>query len=254
MVALGIQNDALPVADTLATGAAIHVQWLRIISVPGQPGIADKIRAAHDAGVKVILTVGGNGTSVRHPTVRATLRWIHKLPRADKYTWTNEPDLVGPAPCKYRRGWMRLRRVLGRALLWGDFSPHHPDEFTQRARACGPLVDPLPIAGHPYCLTDPLAACWLEGGIGNLGRSNRWLTRAIGVKVERWLTEFGYRHDGTNPISPEFEAWAWPRAVKRAEQVGAKVLVAYTAQGPSWDTSLGAGAIRALADRQPEGR
>jgi hypothetical protein len=238
MIPLGIQDDGIAPAEVISAGASLRAQWVRIITVPGdhtQP-IADRIRDAHDAGLKVILTVGGNGTSAKHVGVRAALRWIDRLPRTERVTVWNEADLSGPTPCVYRRGWMRMRRTLGRRLLWGDFSSYNPLSFTQRARACGRLPRALDFALHPYCSDDPLSAPhagsdW-EGCMNQLVPARRWLRRNAGVSVRWWLTEFGYDHD----VSDARQAWLWPRAIAQANRVQARALVIYTAQGPTWDT------------------
>jgi hypothetical protein len=251
---LGVQDAKASPEQLNAWGADIGARWQRIITTAGDPTTAQQIRDAHAAGRNVILTVGGTGTTDLHPGVRPTLRWISQLPRAERYTWTNEPDLVGPNPCVYRRRWMQLRRVLGRSLLWGDLSPRSTLSFTQRARSCGGLIDPLPVAVHPYQTTDPLALptdpVWGEGGIGGLGKGARWLKQNAGVRVQWWLTEFGYGKNNGRQVSDEQAAWLWPRAIRQAQHVGAKVLIVYTAQGPTWDTRPGElawAAIRASA-------
>lgn len=232
-------------------GHRIHAQWVRIVTGLGEPWTAQKIRDAHTAGFKVILTIGGNGTPTPHPSAAATLRWINQLPAADRYTWTNEADWVGPTPCLYRRGWMRLRRQLGHRLLWGDFSPIAPVRFTAAARACGPLPYHLDVAVHPYQPDDPLAptsfSMWAEGAMGNLGHARRAL-QGMGIRVTWWLTEFGYgqKLGRAGDITDARAAWLWPRAIKRAEQLHAKVLVVYTAQGANWDTRPGEQAWTAL--------
>jgi hypothetical protein len=232
---LGIQDDGRLRSHNQAAlfndGHQMGAQWLRIVTSIDEPWTAQKIRDAHASGYKVILTVGGNGTRSRKPSFRLALRYIQGLPRAERYTIDNEPDMDGIKPCTYRRGWMQARKVLGQSLLWGDLSPHRPARFTQAARACGPLPAHLNLAVHPYQWNDPLGlpdyAPWAEGGIGNL----RNLKRATGAAT-LWLTEFAY----TANLSDERAAWLWPRALQRARNVDAKVLVVYTAQGPSWDT------------------
>lgn len=248
---LGIQDDGRTTAVIAQDASEINGRWTRTIAYIGQSDMAQRIRDAHDAGLKIILTVGGNGTRSRRPSFTRALRYIDTLPAADAYTIDNEPDLDGTKACTYRRGWMKARRHLGRKLLFGDFSPHQPLQFTARVRRCGPLPTHLDFAVHPYCSTDPLAPCDIEGGIGNLGHMQRAL-KGMGITVSWWLDEFGYVQ---NPavdltLADEWTARMWRRAITQAERHYAKVLVAYTAQGPSWDTrprSLTWAAIRTHA-------
>ena len=175
------------------------------------------------------------------PTSASQLRhYIRSLPKADKYTVINEPDLSGMKPCVYYKRWMASRRYLGTKLLWGDFSSHAPLTYTQRAAQCGRLPKSVGFALHPYCTRDPLGYSKpggdLEGCIDQLGFMKRWLKRNVGLRVQWWLTEFGYRNDDV----PDSEAaWLWPRAERQAEKHGAVVLIAYTSQGSTWDTRPG---------------
>lgn len=248
---LGIQDAGASQEQMNAWGAEIGARWERIITTPGDPTTAQQIRDAHVAGRNVILTIGGNTTRTPHPSVAGTLRWIDQLPQVERYIWTNEADYVGPTPCVYRRRWMQLRRRLGTRLLWGDFSPLSPVTFTVAASKCGWLPSGLDLALHPYQPDDPLAptafAAWAEGALGNLGRARRILEHA-GISVNWWLTEFGYgsRLGRAGEITDERAAWLWPRAIQRAKQVDAKVLVLYTAQGATWDTRPGEQAWAAI--------
>lgn len=221
MIPLGIQNDSLNSASLIAEGQALRASWIRIITTTTQDSapIAERIRLAHGAGLKVILTVGGIGTSEPKPNVPATLRWINSLPRAEKYTWRNEPDLMGTNPCIHRRGWMRLRRVLGRLLLWGDFSPYYPLTFTHAARRCGHLPEPLDIAVHPYRVD----------GEGSMGRLHPM------KNVKWWGTEYGQYHSASDEVS----AVQWNRDLTTATRIGMKCLVIYDVAGPTWDTKVG---------------
>jgi hypothetical protein len=248
---LGVQDAKASPEQLNGWGADVGARWQRVITTAGDPDTAQQIRDIHAAGRKVILTVGGNGTSDLHPTIKGTLRWIAQLPRADRYTWTNEPDMVGPAPCVYHRRWMQLRRVLGRALLWGDVSPITGRIFTLRAAACGRLPQPLPIAAHPYQATDPLAVGHWSFGLGSLPHAGRVLSKA-GIRPQWWITEFGYGPgwQRRERIDDQRAAWLWPRALTMARRIDARVLVIYTAQGPTWDTRPGEqawAAIRASA-------
>jgi len=239
---LGVQDAAAPLEQRNQWAADIGATWERIITNTGNPSTAEKIRESHAAGRKVILTIGGNGTRTRKPSFTLALRYIATLPRAEKYTIGNEPDLDGAKPCTYRKGWMQARRILGSRLLWGDFSPHAPVTYTNRAADCGPLSTNLDVAVHPYQPDDPLARPLLspqqEGALGNLGVARQAIERHAHVKVTWWLDEFGYGPNlgGWREMTDERVAWMWPRAIKRAAQVDAQVLVIYTAQGPSWDT------------------
>jgi hypothetical protein len=233
-VPLGVQDDG---ARALA-GEGPARAWTRTIAYIGQPGVAERIRAAHERGTRIILTVGGTGTLSRRPSFRAALAYIRSLPRADRYTIANEPNEDRVAPCAYRRQWMAARRVLGSRLLLGDLSPWDPLNYMAAVRRCGRLPRHVGFALHPYCWSDPLAPCFYQGGIGNLGHVRRVL-RGMGVSVDFWLDEFGYRHDARVSISDAVAAWLWPRAIRQAQRFHAKVLIAYTAQGKVWDTRPG---------------
>src|SRR6185436_18950993 len=187
MIALGLTDYNVAPDQLVARG----MTWTRIITTsqadPQQ--LAQRIRDAKNAGLKVVLTVGGIGTEDRKPSFKLALALIQRLPQADGYTIDNEPDLDGTKPCAYRKGWMAVRRVLGRKLYWGDFSPHRPLTFTQAAAQCGSLPKQLTFAIHPYQLTDPLAppvddSKWAEGGIGHLRFAKRWLKRNVGIDVQ----------------------------------------------------------------------
>lgn len=241
MIALGVTDITMPVSELAARGAS----WTRIIttSQADVDSIAQRIREAHAAGLRVVLTVGGLGTEDRRPSFARALAFVERLPRTEHVTIDNEPDLDGVKPCIYRRGWMRARRVLGRRLLWGDLSPHAPQTFTQAARACGTLPKVLHIAIHPYQLTDPLAPptdpAWAEGGLGALKKAAIWIHAATGSRVRWAITEIGlptYLGDGPTGVTPEYSAWWWPRARKRAGDVGAEFLIAYVAHGATWRT------------------
>ncbi|MEA2255862.1 MAG: hypothetical protein QOG35_1907 [Solirubrobacteraceae bacterium] len=242
---LGVQDDRTLGQDPAALFAAGHdvgARWVRIIIVPGDPSAASKIRAAHAAGFAVILTIGGTGTTVRQPSARALLATIRHLPNVERYTVINEPDLAGISACRYRAVWMRVRRVLGRRLLFGDYSPHAPLSFTQHVRDCGRIPTRLDFALHPYQQTDPLApppgGPWSEGGIGALAYAKRWLRTNVGVRVTFWLDEFAYVLDAwhVQGVTDEQAAAMWPGAILAARRAGAAMLGLYMAEGPNWDS------------------
>jgi hypothetical protein len=232
---LGVQDDGRPSSQVLQDVSDLSGGWTRTVAYVGQPGVAQRIRDAHQAGQKIILTVGGTGTLTRKPTAQQVLAYIRSLPQADRYTAWNEPDLSGIKPCTYMRRWKTVRRSLGTRLLFGDFSPHAPLTYTAAARKCGKLPAKLGVALHPYYPTDPLAArCDWQGGICNLGRIQRAM-RGMGVRAELWLDEFGYMA----AIGDQRIAWLWPRAIRQATRHHAKVLIAYTAKGRTWNTRPG---------------
>lgn len=255
---LGISDGAAAIEQRDDWSAQIHATWERYIVSVGQPGVAARIRASHAAGRKVILTVGGNGTRSRRPSFTRALRYIATLPRADRYTIDNEPDLDGTRPCTYRNGWMKARRVLGRRLLWGD-TVSMSVTFTLAAAKCGRIPKRLAFAVHPYqWVGNPLYPTHAakvdtnEAALGNLPHARRTLA-AHGIRVDWWLTEFGYasarsdeiglRMDG---LTDEKAAWMWPRALMQARRVQARALVIYMAQGPTWDTRPGEQAWAAI--------
>jgi matrixin len=247
---LGIQDHNAPLAQMNDWASQTGATWERIVVDLGDDTVPDKIRASHAAGRKVILTVGGNGTGSRRPSFTAALDYIATLPQADRYTIGNEPDMDGVKPCSYQRGWIKARRTLGHRLLFGDFSPHRPLSYTAAVLRCGHLPKHLDFAVHPYQPDDPLThttvTSWSQGALGNL-RASRTSLRNLGIRVDWWLTEFGY---GINfagmTISDERAGWLWPRAIRQARRVDAKVLMIYTGQGSTWDTRPGDQAWRAL--------
>jgi hypothetical protein len=212
-------------------GHEVGARWLRIIIVPSDPRAASKIRAAHAAGFSIVLTIGGTGTTTPRPSALTLLRTIRRLPRVERYTVINEPDLLNLTACEYRKRWSAVRRVVGRRLLWGDFSPYHPVAMTLRARRCGVLPAKLDVAIHPYQSSDPLARGADEGGIGNLSRS----ARLMGGKVTWWLDEFAYEYERFK-VTDEQAASMWPRAILVAQRLHARMLSIYMAQGPTWDS------------------
>ena len=109
MIALGMTDISIPASELVARGAS----WTRIITTSHADveDVAQRIRDAHQAGLRVVLTVGGLGTEDRRPSFRAALRFVERLPRTERVTIDNEPDLDGTNPCTYRRGWMRARRT-----------------------------------------------------------------------------------------------------------------------------------------------
>jgi hypothetical protein len=239
---LGVQDDGRSSTEVLADVDALGGGWTRTIAYVGQAGVADRIRSAHAAGKRIILTVGGTGTRTRKPTIRAALAYISSLPAADRYTVVNEPDLSGMRPCTYLRRWKAIRRVLGARLLYGDLSPHAPLTYTARARRCGRLPAYVGMALHPYQWTDPLAHGPDEGGIGNLAHIRR-VMRGLGTRVTFWLTEFGYLQDiavgRARIVTDGHAARMWPRAIRQAQRNHAVVLIAFTSHGASWDSRLG---------------
>jgi len=255
---LGVQDDwamSNHPATILNAGHQLNAEWVRMIFRVGDPIAADRIRTAHAQGFKVLVTLGGIGTITRHPSARQLLAYLRTLPKAERYTVINEPDLANlKRACTYRKTWMAVRRVIGRRLLFGDFSPHAPLTFTTAVRMCGPLPKHLGFALHPYQWTDPLAPGPDEGGIGNLGKLRRGLHR-LGLTVDYWLDEFGYIADvpvGRARIVPDEQAAAmWPRAILQANRHHARILGIYMAEGPSWDSRPREGAWASLTGHAP---
>jgi hypothetical protein len=236
--ALGVQDDGQSSQAVSDATNAINGTWTRTIAHIGQPGIADRIRDVHSHGQKIILTVGGTGTTSRRPNFKKALVYIATLPRADRYTIGNEPNEDRIRPCSYRRQWMDARTHLGSKLLLGDLSPWDPLDYMAAVRKCGRLPKHVGFALHPYCWSDPLAPCFYQGGIGNLGHVRR-VMRAMGITVDLWLDEFGYRDDDRVGIPDAVAAWMWPRAIRQAVRNRAKVLIAFTSHGKVWNTRPG---------------
>jgi hypothetical protein len=233
---LGVQDDwtlRTAPADLFQAGHEAKAEWIRIIVPVGDPTAQHRIRTAHNAGFKVLLTVGGIGTRTRKPTARALIHYIRSLPRVERYTVINEPDINGITAKAYLSRWRAVRRPLGRRLLFGDFSPCKPLTFMAAIRKAGRLPKRLDVAMHPYQPNDPLAPSsmsrWAEGGIGNLSHAKR-VFRAMGVKrVTWWLDEFGY-------FPAHYQPGFWQRAIRQAKRHRAVMLGVYMSQGPSWDT------------------
>jgi len=240
---LGIQDDGQlrqNPAAVLDAGHDLNAHWVRMIFRVGDPTAQARIRQAHSQGFKVLVTVGGTGTTTRNPSARQLLAYLRTLPQAERYTVINEPDLMSlKRACTYRKTWLAVRRVLGRRLLFGDFSPHAPLTFTTAVLMCGPLPRHLEFALHPYQWTDPLAGGPDEGGIGNLRKLRRSLHH-LGLLVDYWLDEFGYISDiptgRARIVTDEQAAAMWPRAITQAKRHHARMLNVYVAQGASWDS------------------
>lgn len=235
---LGVQDDGRP-AGALTDGQEFGATWVRIITIPGDPSGAERIRAAHAAGFQVVLTVGGIGTRAPILSAAALLSTIRRLPRAERYTVLNEVDLLNLPVCRYRAIWMRLRRSLGRRLLWGDYSPFSVQRYLLAARVCGKLPQPLDVAVHPYQRGDPLQAGPSDGSLGSLQGTARQL-RAYGMRVRWVVDEFAYLYhtmDGNEfSVTDEQAAYMWPRALLAAERAGSPFLIVYMASGATWDS------------------
>lgn len=252
---LGVQDDGQlhtnPAALTTAADD-LGATWIRMIFRVGDPAGPSRIRDAHAHGFKVLVTIGGTGTPTPKPTARALLRYLRTLPQADRYTVINEPDLTGIKACTYRRTWMAVRRILGRKLLFGDFSPYAPVTMTAAIRKCGSIPKHLAFALHPYQRNDPLTRGADEGSLGNL-RTMRRNLRRMGLTVDLWLDEFGYLYDGPQSflVTDQQAAAMWPRAKTAAIRAHAKMLSVYMAQGPTWDSRPRELAWATLTGRMP---
>lgn len=226
-VPLGLQPGK---GDACEPAATLGAHWTRIVADPSDATIAPRIRAAHACGLHVILTLGGIGTDAKLPSLASLRAAVSSLPRAERYTVVNEPDLTGINVCTYTRLWKAMRRVLGSRLLWGDFSPYFGLSFTLAAlEHCGALRRQMhEVAAHPY---DHLPAhTTLKDGqmtLPHLPAAALALRRA-GLRVHWWLTEFGYHPD---------DAWRWPLALRRADALAPAVLMMYAADGPTWRTA-----------------
>jgi hypothetical protein len=240
---------ALGMTDAVATPAQLAdrgITWTRIITSANAqaPDVAQQIRDAHDAGLKVVLTVGGIGTDDRRPNFKRSIRFVQRLPSVAALTIDNEPDLDGVKACTYRRGWMMARRIFGGRLKLGDVSAARGLTFLQHVANCGRLPRSVDVAVHPYCASDPLAPCRdpnAQLGLGDLGYGKRWLKRNAGIDVKAWwATEFGYptiiRGEPTG-MTDARAAWLWPRAVERGENLGLSVLIAYNDHTSTWRTA-----------------
>lgn len=248
---LGVQDDWNPTAAATA-GHDLGATWVRMILTVGDKNGPARIRAAHTAGFQVLVTIGGSGTDTLRPSSRSLLAYLRTLPKTEKYTVINEPDLTGIKPCTYLNTWMAVRRVLGRRLLFGDFSPHRPLSMTAAIRNCERRMPAhLEFALHPYQKTDPLKPGANEGSIGNLAYARRFLRQACGLRVDWWLTEFGYLYDGKYAVTDEQAAAMWPRALAVAEKVQARMLNVYMAEGATWDSRPRQLAWASLTGRVP---
>lgn len=249
-VNLGVQDDGLlnrDPASVYSSGHTLGATYTRMIVNVGDPTVPAKMRAARAEGYKVILTIGGTATGQPHPSARSLLAYIRRLPRAEKYTVINEPDMVHEAPCSYLAKWLKVRHVVGSRLLWGDTSPHGARELLEGASRCKGhrLPRALNVADHPYqWKSDPLgrASASDTGSMGNLPATRRWVRKHLHVKITWWLTEFGYPTTGGAAATPEQNAWLWQRAIAQADRVQAKVLVVYqllpSGVDSHWDTHI----------------
>lgn len=264
----GFQDDGQLRAGNYAPlqqGRAIGGKALRVIIDPGtirKPNGAFDFSAydqivnrARQQGIKPQLVLdnrgGFQGHGMGNPAayeqfVRAA--GTHFRGRVGRYSFVNEPNLKMNAG-KYRQLYVRGQKALGGAdpharVLFGELAPQNAMTYAKHVLAKGGL-HASGFALHPYQTTDPLApGKWrgqrTEGGIGSLGKINKQIA-ALGLKTGlgktpgTYLTEFGY--ETNNPNAAAY----WPRALRKAQNAGARQLIAYSLTGSpetNWDTGL----------------
>jgi hypothetical protein len=268
-ISLGIQDDGQlrnGNMQGLDEGRALHARSLRLV-VP-----ADAVRTSagydfsrYDAIVNAARAKGlapqlvldtdasfGAGGDPRKFAAFAQAAAAHFRGRVGRYSLINEPDLR-MRPAKYRELYVLGRKGVkasdpGAQLLFGEFSNRDPIGYSKKVLARGGL-QAEGFALHPYQFTtDPLAPGEHAGSIGRLGHVEQGLQQLglrtpMGRTPGMFLTEFGYRTRGDASVSQEQAAAWWPRALRKAESVGARQIIAYhmseeTNPNSSWDTSL----------------
>lgn len=215
------------------------------------------ISAALAHGFAVQLVLGGVGDN---PPAWAGGKWRTMNERAfdtfvgqaaQRYAgrvrlWSvlNEADLTGYPPARYAALYSRTRRIIRRAapgsrVLWGEFSPHIPVTYTQRALAGHGRVVADGFAIHPYGHEQAPR----QGGLSRLGQVARAVRKLRRLRTPRggatplYATEFGCQ---TRQQTEHACADLWRTALRYGQRYKVREFVAYQMlpASQSWDTSL----------------
>jgi hypothetical protein len=195
--------------------------------------------------------------SYRYLDDRAFVRFVKAAARRYGHRvklWSilNEVEISGyPAEryaSLYKRSRRAIRRYAGRRgrVLWGEFSPHAPLQYTRDVLAAsrGPVIADG-FALHPYSGTHAAR----EGGLDNLGKAKRRVASWSRGKRRRLVTPggsplpiYGTEYGCQTRTNAEAEcARQWHDGLEQAARHRLRQLVAYQMIPKyhlTWDTSL----------------
>jgi len=242
--------DAAPIARQL--GARTY-RLIMDSTIPLE-AYAPRVEAFRAQGMVPQIVVDGTGTTVRGKTgrnwqtINYAIRAYQRWPDAYSVSVLNEPDLAGLSACQYARTFRRAYKMLKaagvRRVLFGEWSPHTPREWTLAAMRCLPqdtVADGW--AWHGY----DVGADWY--GIQHAADIRRFLRSArhdlhtrMGEPLPVYCTEYGMMTRGPGGYGETDAAARWSRALSLASRYGFRQIVAWQIlELPAWsrwDSSL----------------
>lgn len=252
----------LGAADGTTTGAHAAAQLgartYRIVMDPAIPldQYAPRVETYRAAGMRPQIVVGGTGTSVRGTTTRQG-QWItayavaafKRWPDAYSVSVVNEPNLSGTSACNYSKTFRRAYRSLKAAgvprVLFGEWSPGQPVQWTNAAIGCS--SKPITADGWAWHCYDA-GPEWY--GVTYAYSTHRWLQskrlrahlrNRKGGGLALYCTEYGQQTRGVNAVSETVAALRWSRALGLARKYMAEIVVWGIHEAPTgakWDSSL----------------
>lgn len=261
---VGAHAYTLGVADGTAVAAPfaknLRAKTYRIVMDPAVPldAYAERINAFRSLGMRPQFTIGGTGTTVRGKTraeqtriIRYALAAVRRWRDVYSVSVVNEPDLSGASVCGSTSVFTRAYRALKRAkvprVLYGEFSPDRPLEWTsaaiQRCARRGIIVADG-WAWHCYDFGREYTGIQNAVYIYNrLKRYRRHLHTSKGKTLPMYCTEYGVR---TRSGDETRAAASWRNALRIARGSrrwpGLRQIVIWgiteTGIGSRWDTSL----------------
>jgi hypothetical protein len=246
--------EAAPIANQL--GARTY----RIVMDPSVPleRYAPRIDAYRAAGLRPQLVIGGTGTDVRGKTaeqgywfINYALKAFKRWPDTYSISVHNEPELSGAGVCRYAQNFRRAYKALKKAgvprVLFGEFSPAYPLQWTEAiVERCGKITADG-FAWHCY----DQHKNWV--GIDNARLIKRKLTEfrkqihsPRGYSLALYCTEYGALTRTTSScdcnVSDQDGARRWSRALKIAREQKLVQIVAWgiseTHENSKWDSSI----------------
>jgi len=215
---------------------------------------AARVDAYRAEGMVPQIVVDGTGTTVRGrtgqnwQTINYAIHAYQRWPDAYSVSVINEPNMAGLSACQYARTFRRAYKMLKaagvRRVLFGEWAPHTPLEWTAAAVKCLPadtVADGW--AWHGY---NP-GALWF--GIDHAGEIRAFLrtirhglhTRT-GQSLPIYCTEYGVATRGPAEYGEPEAAQAWEKALALTRMYGLKQIVAWqiaeVGENSKWDTSL----------------
>jgi hypothetical protein len=253
----------------LDIGRQLGATWLRLNAhlpdAMSDRRLAESIGGARQRGYRVELTLTWGDYHIKdfNPRQFAQLagQAASRFRSARRFSILNEPELTLVVPHRadvYRRTFRLAYRAIHRVrphahVLLGETSPHAQPRFIRRllclTRGTRMRCRHLHADGyahHPYqggSRPDTKAADQ-PGGIGDTPQLLRQLRRSPiktrrGRRLPLYFTEFGYHSHETVQA-----AYWWPLALRYAERLGVRQILAYQLVHPawakegSWDTAL----------------